>query len=90
MTPADLKAFRVEHQLCQGSLARLLGLARTTLVGYEGGVSPLPVWLPLAIAALHAKVAPYRPCPNLLRRVEQGRYLRVSDAVTDPSTAEVG
>lgn len=90
MTPAELKAFRVEHQLCQGSLARLLGLARSTLVGYERGASPLPAWLPLAIAGLHANVAPYRPCPNVLRRVQQGRYLRVTDAVTEPSGAEVG
>lgn len=80
MTPADLKAFRVEHQLCQGSLAKRLGLARSTLVGYERGHSPIPAWLPLAIAALNANASPYIPSPEILRLVNEGRYLRVSDA----------
>lgn len=82
MTPGELKSFRVERQLSQGSLAELLGVARTTLVGYEMGHVVIPKHIALAVAALFAKVAPYAPPKDLLRQVENKRnYRRIKTAV---------
>lgn len=82
MTPAVLKAFRVERQLSQGSLSELLGIARTTLVGYEKGHFPIPKHIALAVAALFANVGPYTPPEDLLRQVETRRtYRRIRTAV---------
>lgn len=85
MTPAELKAFRVEHGLCQGTLASRLGIARSTLVGYERGNSPIPKMLALAVTALHSEVPAYCPSPEILRQIGAKRFKRISDRVTSPS-----
>ncbi len=85
MTPADLKAFRVEHGLCQGSLASRLGIARSTLVGYERGNSPIPKMLALAVTALHSDAPPYCPSPDILRQIGAKRFKRISDRMKSRS-----
>ena len=91
MTPAELKSFRAERQLSQGSLAELLGIARTTLVGYEKGHFPIPTYIALSVAALFANVAPYSPPENLLLQVQNKRhYRRIKTPVVEaraPSTS---
>lgn len=81
MTPEELKAFRVEQQLCQGSLAERLGIARTTLVGYERGHTPVPKMLVLAVAALNSDAPPYSPPPELLRKIRSKQYKRINGRI---------
>ena len=87
MTPDQLKAFRVERGLSQGDLAALLGIARSTFVGYERGNSPIPKMLSLAVSAIHTDAPEYEAPAGLLLKVRAKSFRRITTRVQSPSVA---
>ena len=77
MTGHELKAFRVERDFSQEHLASVLGIARSTLIGYERGHSPIPKMLALAVAALHADASAYQAPAQLIQLIEGKKFKRV-------------
>lgn len=52
VTPEELRAFRVAHQLRQEDLAELLGVKRVTIIRWEDRTVRIPQYLSLALECL--------------------------------------
>ena len=52
MTGPELRAWRERWQFTQSQLARALGVQPLTVTRWEGGMRPLPGYLPLALETL--------------------------------------
>lgn len=57
MTPAEVKAWRTHWRLSQAQLAKLLGVNIRTITHWEGGTSPPPPYLDLALETLARREA---------------------------------
>lgn len=77
MTPLDLKAFRVEHSRSQESLSKMLGITRSSLIAMERGAMKIPLWMPLALGAIHAGTAPYVGPSTIIDDIGLRKHLRV-------------
>jgi len=58
MTPAELQAERARLGLGVRRLARVLGVAVSTVARWEAGQSPIPTMAALALAGLTAETLP--------------------------------
>jgi transcriptional regulator with XRE-family HTH domain len=54
MTPDDVRAYRLRHNLTQTQLAEFLGLHRLTIARYEGGQIVVPLTSYLLMRALES------------------------------------
>jgi len=52
LTGAQLEAWLARHGLGVRALARALGLSHSTILTWTAGRTPIPRWVPLALAEL--------------------------------------
>lgn len=62
MTPDDLISWRTSEGLSQAEAAEVLGYSRGYYVEFEKGRRPLPVMLPMFLAARYHRIRPYPEC----------------------------
>jgi transcriptional regulator with XRE-family HTH domain len=61
MTPTELRAWRMRHNLRQSDLAKLLGVRTLTVLRWENAQIGIPPYLALALETLAQRLA--RTCP---------------------------
>lgn len=64
MTPAELKAARLDKGLSQAALATILGVDVMTVSRWERALREIPPFLGLAMKSIPARAAPARKGPK--------------------------
>ena len=60
MTPDELRTARLALGMSQPALATVLGISVPMLSRFEGGLYPVPKWLPLALVTIKRRHRPMR------------------------------